>query len=299
MLKQQILEIKKEKKAIILAHHYQSMEVKEVADFVGDSLELSKIAANLECDRIVLCGVKFMAETAKILAPNKKVLLPNLGAGCPMADMVTSDDVLELKNKYPQAQVVTYVNSSADVKAVSDICCTSSNAAKIIRSMKSDEIIFVPDQNLAKYTQNLCPEKTIHIWRGFCPTHHIITREMAEKRRAEYPEAVLFSHPECKPEVLEVSDDIGSTAQIIEMSKRTDAKQIIIGTEMGVVESLRVMLPEKEFIPLNDHMICPNMKKTTLEDVYRVLSEDSNEIILDETIAQKAKNAIFKMIERS
>jgi len=299
MLSNEIIRLKKEKKAVILAHHYQCMEVKAIADFVGDSLELSKIAANLECDRIVLCGVKFMAETAKILAPNKIVLLPNLEAGCPMADMVTSEDVLMLKEKYPNAQVVTYVNSSAEVKAVSDICCTSSNASKIVQSMESNEIIFVPDQNLAQFTQLTSKDKTIHLWRGFCPTHHIITREMVEKRRAEFPNAVLYSHPECKPEVLELSDYVGSTAQIIERCKKSEAKEIIIGTENGVVDSLRELLPEKVIIPLNEHMICPNMKKTTLDDVYRVLQDDSNEIILEDHISELAKKAIFNMIERS
>ena len=298
-MKEDIIRLKKEKHAIILAHHYQSMDVKEVADFVGDSLELSKIAATLDCDKIILCGVKFMAETAKVLAPDKRVYLPNADAGCPMADMVTVDDVIELRTQFPNAKVVTYVNSSAGVKAVSDICCTSSNAVKIAKSMESDEIIFVPDQNLAQFTQKSCPEKEIHLWRGFCPTHHIIDRKMTEKCLSENPGAVLYSHPECKPEVLECSDFVGSTAQIIEKCKTSDAKKIIIGTELGVVESLRAMLPEKEFIMLDEKMICPNMKKTTLEDVYNVLVHGCNEIILEAVIVEQAKKAIFNMIERS
>jgi len=296
---EEILRLKKEKNAKILSHHYQSLEIKEVSDFVGDSLELSKVAAKIDCDMIILCGVHFMAETAKMLAPEKRVFLPNAAAGCPMADMVTIDKLLEMKELYPEAVVVTYVNSSAAVKSVSDICCTSSNAVKIVRSIEAQEIIFVPDQNLGQYVQNQCPEKTIHIWKGFCPTHHRVTKLETISRINELSDAVLFAHPECRPEVLELADFIGSTAQIIEACKTTDARRIIIGTEQGVVDTLKQILPEKEFYMLDEQMVCKNMKKTTLEDILAVLKYESGEIHIDQEVAENATRAIAKMIERS
>mgnify|MGYP004702815693 CR=1 FL=1 len=291
-MKEEILKLKSEMNAVILAHHYQSMAVKEVADFVGDSLELSKIASTLEQPVVVLCGVHFMAETVKMLSPEKKVYLPNRDAGCPMADMVTSERLMALKELHPDAAVVTYVNSSAEVKAISDICCTSSNAVKIVRSMKEKKIIFVPDQNLGQYVQSQCPDKEIILWKGFCPTHHRVTH-------VTIPEgAVFFAHPECRPEILKEADFIGSTGQIIEACKKTSANQILIGTEMGVVDSLRVALPDKTFYAL-DTMICPNMKKTTLEDIRNTLLGLNEEIVVPQEIAEKAKGAIEKMIERS
>lgn len=298
-MKEAILKLKKEKNAVILSHHYQSMAIKEISDYIGDSLEMSKIAANLDCDIIVLCGVHFMAESAKILAPDKKVFLPNAEAGCPMADMVTKERLDMLKEKHPEAVVVTYVNSSAEVKAISDICCTSSNAVKIVKSLESDEIIFVPDQNLGHYVASQCPEKTIHLWKGFCPTHHRVTGEEALKVKAEHPDAVLFAHPECRPEVLAHADFIGSTAQIIEACKLSDAAHIIIGTEKGVVDTLEKMLPEKRFTLMDPYMVCRNMKKTTLEDVYEVLAHEKGEIHLDTSTADFAKRSIVKMMERS
>lgn len=296
---EEILRLKKEKNAVILSHHYQSLEIKEVSDFVGDSLELSKVAAKIDGDMIILCGVHFMAETAKMLAPEKRVFLPNAAAGCPMADMVTVDKLLEMKDQFPDAVVVTYVNSSAAVKSVSDICCTSSNAVKIVNAIASNEIIFVPDQNLGQYVQKQCPDKTIHLWKGFCPTHHRVTRLETLTKINEISDAVLFAHPECRPEVLELADFIGSTAQIIEACKNSDAKKIIIGTEQGVVDTLKQILPGKEFFMLDDQMVCKNMKKTTLEDVYNVLNEEIGEILVDPIVAENATKAIAKMIERS
>ena len=241
-MKEEILKLKDERNAVILAHHYQSIEVKEVADFVGDSLELSKIATTLGQSMVLLCGVHFMAETVKILSPEKKVFLPNRDAGCPMADMVTSERLLTLKEQHPEAAVVTYVNSSADVKAVSDICCTSSNAVKIVKSMKEKKIIFVPDQNLGQYVQTQCPEKEIILWKGFCPTHHRISNVVI-------PDGfVFYAHPECRPEILKEAQFIGSTGQIIEACKISQDDKILIGTEMGVVDTLRSLLPNKEFI---------------------------------------------------
>ena len=296
---EEILRLKKEKNAMILSHHYQSLEIKEVSDFVGDSLELSKVAAKIDCDMIILCGVHFMAETAKMLAPEKRVFLPNMAAGCPMADMVTADKLIEMKVQYPEAVVVTYVNSSAAVKSVSDICCTSSNAVKIVSSVEAQEIIFVPDQNLGQYVQKQCPDKTIHLWKGFCPTHHRVTQLETLDRLNKISNAVLYAHPECRPEVLELSDFIGSTAQIIEACKSTEASKIIIGTEQGVVDTLRKILPEKEFFMLDEQMVCKNMKKTTLEDILTVLVKEKGEITIDQKVAENASRAIAKMIERS
>ena len=298
-MKEAILKLKKEKNAMILSHHYQSMAIKEISDYVGDSLELSKIAANLACDVIVLCGVHFMAESAKILAPDKKVLFPNAEAGCPMADMVTKERLEMLKSQYPDAVVVTYVNSSADVKAISDICCTSSNATQIVKSIEADEIIFVPDQNLGRYVQTQCPEKNIHLWKGFCPVHHRVTRADVQKVKDAYKDAVLYAHPECRPEVLEMADFIGSTAQIIEACKTRADEHIIIGTEKGVVDTLEKLLPHKKFTMLDSHMVCKNMKKTTLENVYEVLKHETGEIFVDEAVAKAAHSSIIKMMERS
>ncbi len=291
-MKEEILKLKDERNAVILAHHYQSIDVKEVADFVGDSLELSKIASALNQTTVLLCGVHFMAETVKILSPDKKVYLPNREAGCPMADMVTSERLLTLRAQHPDAAVVTYVNSSADVKAVSDVCCTSSNAVKIVNSMEEKKVIFVPDQNLGQYVQTQCPDKEIILWKGFCPTHHRITNVMI-------PEGyVFYAHPECRPEVLKEATFIGSTGQIIEACKTSTDSKILIGTEMGVVDTLKRLLPDKSFICL-ESMLCPNMKKTTLEDILQVLKGNSEEIIVDEGVAQKARIAISRMIERS
>ena len=298
-MKEEILRLKREKNAVILAHHYQSLAVKEVADFVGDSLELSKIASKVDESRILLCGVHFMAETAKILAPQKRVFLPNKEAGCPMADMVTAERLAEMKMQYPEAVVVTYVNSSAEVKAISDICCTSSNAVKIVNSIDAKQILFVPDQNLGQYVQSLCPDKEIVLWRGFCPTHHRVTAQEVDARMAEFSGAVLFAHPECRPEVLSRADFIGSTAQIITACEESGAMEIVIGTEQGVVDTLRLKHPEKTFHLLDDAMVCKNMKKTTLEDIYYTLSEDRGEIFVDETVSKNAYGAIHRMMERS
>ncbi len=297
--KEEILKLKAEKKAVILAHHYQSMEIKEISDYVGDSLELSKIAAKVESNYIVFCGVHFMAESAKILSPEKRVFLPNMDAGCPMADMVTKERLEAMKAEFPNAKVVSYVNSSAEVKSISDICCTSSNAVNIVKSLDADEIIFVPDQNLGAYVSGFCPEKTIHLWKGFCPTHHRVTRPEVEKICELHPQAKLYVHPECRPEVLEMADFIGSTAQIIKACDESEEKSFIIGTEKGVIDSLKASHPNKDFIMMDEAMVCKNMKKTTLSDVLKSLTEDCGEIHVDEKTANLAKNAIFEMIERS
>lgn len=298
-IKEEILKLKIEKNALILAHHYQSMAIKEISDFVGDSLELSKIATKVDSNYIVFCGVHFMAESAKILSPEKRVFLPNSDAGCPMADMVTKERLEAMMTEFPNAKVVTYVNSSAEVKSISDICCTSSNAVNIVKRLEAQEIIFVPDQNLGAYVSGFCPDKTIHLWKGFCPTHHRTTGLEVQKIRSKYPSAKLFVHPECRPEILEMADFIGSTAQIIKACEISEDHSFIIGTEEGVIDTLKATHPEKEFYMMDDAMVCKNMKKTTLEDVLKTLKESYGEIQVEHDVATRAKSAILDMIERS
>ncbi|MBF4694530.1 quinolinate synthase NadA [Fusibacter ferrireducens] len=299
MLVEKIKTLKIEKKAMILAHHYQMEEIKAVADYVGDSLELAKIASDCEAETLILCGVYFMAETAKILSPHKKVILPNFKAGCPMAEMVTAELLKAEKQKYPNAQVVCYVNSSAEVKAESDICCTSSNAVKIVKSLKSKQVIFVPDQNLGHYTSKFVPEKEVILWKGFCPTHHRMDMKDIKSVRQHYPEAEILVHPECRPEIVDQADFVGSTSQIISYAQKSTAKVLVIGTEEGVMATLKHNSPEKEFVLLNSHFVCPNMKKTKLEDILRVLEMGGNEVLLDPNVSKRAYHAIQKMLEAS
>lgn len=294
-LKNEINRLKKEKNAIILAHYYQVGDVQEVADFVGDSFELSRKAKENSADTIVFCGVKFMAESAKILSPLKTVLLPVKEAGCPMADMADVSQVLEMKRKHPKAKVVTYVNSSAEVKAVSDICCTSSNAVKIVEKIDSDEIIFVPDKNLGSYVQEKVPNKKIILWDGYCRVHNRVTVDDVMKVKDENSDAEVLIHPECPKEVRNVADYIGSTSGIINYSKASDNKKFIIVTEQGVIYNMEKDEPDKEFIPIRG-MICSNMKKTFLIDVYNSLNEMKNEIEIEENMRLKAANALENML---
>lgn len=294
-----IKKLKLEKRAVILAHHYQSMAVKEVADFIGDSLELSRKASQETSDFIIFCGVHFMAESAKLLSPDKRVFLPNQNAGCPMADMATKEWVLEKKLEHPEAAIVSYVNTSAEVKSISDICCTSSNAIKIVSGLSENEIIFVPDQNLGSYVQKHVPSKNIHLWRGFCPTHHRVEADAVLSMKEKYPEALVLIHPECRPEVLALADVIGSTAQIIKTCEESDCEAFIIGTELGVVETLKKQFPSKRFYLLDEAMVCPNMKKTTLDDVIDTLVNQTGEIFIEEEIQASASQAIKAMLERS
>ncbi len=296
---QEIKRLKEEKNAVILAHYYQQPEIYEIADFIGDSLELSKKAAGTEAPLIVFCGVRFMAETAKILSPEKTVLLPAMDAGCPMADMITADDVLELKKIYPEAAVVTYVNSSAETKAVCDYCCTSSNAVKLVREIPEKEIIFVPDKNLGAYIQDQVPEKKLYFWEGFCPVHHRVEEAEVDRKRAEYPGAEVVVHPECQPEVVAKADFAGSTTQIIKRAVASTSRQVIIGTEVGVVKKLSAEYPDKEFILLSDSLLCPNMKKTSLEDVLRVMEHNENVIEVPEDIRVNALSALERMMQYS
>lgn len=291
--------LKREKNAIILAHHYQTEEIKAVADYIGDSLELARIATNCEEETLILCGVYFMAETAKILSPSKRVILPNMDAGCPMADMITAERLIEEKKKHPNAKVVCYVNSSAEVKAESDICCTSSNAVEIVKNLNADEILFVPDQNLGHYVSLFAREKKVILWRGFCPTHHRIEVADLETVVKANPTAEVLVHPECKPEIVERADFVGSTSQIIKYAKESTNKTLIIGTEDGVMDTLKKNSPEKTFISLHPCFTCPNMKKTTLENVLNVLETGENEIFLDEDIRIRSFKAIDDMLTAS
>lgn len=296
---QEINRLKEEKDAIILAHNYQIPEVQEVADIVGDSLALSKAAAEVDNKLIVFCGVHFMAESAKILSPSKKVLLPARDAGCPMADMITAEDLRKYKAENPNTTIVTYVNSSAEVKAESDICCTSSNALKIIKSLDTDNILFVPDQNLGRYVKEKVKDKNIELWPGFCITHHRVKGTEVDKVRKAHPDAEILAHPECNEEVVNAADFIGSTSQIINYAAESAKDKFIIGTEMGVLHKLEKDNPNKKFYLLSTGLICANMKKTTLKDVYEGLKNDQHEIHVDEEIRKKALKSLDRMLELS
>lgn len=295
-LQSEIIRLKKEKNAIVLAHHYQMDAIQQVADFVGDSLALSKIAMDIKEDRIIFCGVKFMAETAKILSPEKKVILPVIEAGCPMADMVTAKQLRKVKKQYPNAKVVCYVNSSAEVKAESDICCTSSNAVAVIKSIDAKQILFVPDQNLGTYVASQVKDKEIILWQGYCIVHHQLRHECLVHIKEKYPNAPILVHPECRPQIVNHADFVGSTAQIIKRAGELKDKKIIIGTEKGILYTLKKQNPHKDFILLSERLTCLNMKKTSLEDVKDALENERYTIEVDPIIREKAYRALKKMI---
>jgi len=292
----EIKRMKKEKNAVIVAHNYQIDEVQDLADVVGDSFKLSQYCASTDADVVVFCGVHFMAESAKVLSPDKTVLLPEIHAGCPMADMVTARALREEKKKYPEAAVVCYINSSAEVKAECDICCTSSNAVKVVKSLPNKEILFVPDQNLGSFIAKQIPEKTVHLWQGYCITHHRVVESDVKKAKEIHPDALFLVHPECRPQVVEMADFVGSTAQIIEYAQKSPHKKFLIGTEMGVMHKLKKDSPDKLFYMLSTGMICPNMKKTTVESVYFSLKEMRYEITLEKNVAESAKKALGAML---
>jgi quinolinate synthase len=292
----EIRELREKKNAIILAHSYQSSEVQQIADFVGDSLALSRKARDSDADILVLCGVRFMAESAKILNPDKKVLLAALDAGCPMADMVTPEDMRRLRAQRPGAAVVCYINSSAAVKAECDICCTSSNAVRVVRSMPQHDITFVPDRNLGQYVAAQVPDKRIILYAGYCPIHDRITPEQARAARTAHPEALLLVHPECPREVTQLADYVGSTAGIIEYAKRSDGREFIIGTEEGIFHALTRDNPGKVFHPLVPDFTCPEMKKTTLSDVRDALKYERFAIEVDPDTAKKARASLDRML---
>ncbi|MFH1868762.1 MAG: quinolinate synthase NadA [Candidatus Omnitrophota bacterium] len=298
-LKERILELKRERNAVIIVHNYQRDEVQDIADITGDSLALSKAAVKIDADVIVFCGVYFMAETASILNPNKKVLLPVKEAGCPMADMVTPEEVRAKKREYPGASVVCYVNTSADVKAESDICCTSRNAVEIVKSMKERQIIFVPDKNLAKYVQTKAPEKDIIMMEGFCPTHIRVHPEQVKMCKKLYPKAEFIAHPECNPDVLMLADHISSTSGMLGYVKHSKAKEFIIGTEMGMLYRLKQENPDKRFYVPTDNLICESMKLTTLGWVVHSLELMVYEVKVPEDIRNRAKGAVDRMLSVS
>ena len=293
---EQILALKKKKNALILAHYYQTSDVREIADIVGDSFEMAKRAKEAKEELLVICGVRFMAESAKILNPTKTVLLPAKNAGCPMADMITAQDVYALREKHPKAAVVCYVNSSADVKAAGDICCTSSSAVSIVRSLPENQIIFIPDRNLGAYVATQVPEKEIILFEGYCPIHDRITVGDVESAMNAYPGAKLLVHPECRPEVLAFADYIGSTAGIINAAKSSEAIDFIIGTEREIASHLNELLPMKRFYPLTGGFMCPNMKKTRLANIIDVLENDDVGIVLDNDVFVGAARSLERMV---
>ncbi len=292
-----ITKLKKELNAVIIAHNYQLPEVQDIADHLGDSLELSRMSAAFNEKIIVFCGVKFMAETAKILSPNKTVLLPEISAGCDMAQMTEPWKLEEMKNKYPDAKVVTYVNTTAEIKAMSDICCTSANAVEVVKSMRSNRIIFVPDRNLASYVQRFT-DKEIIPYDGYCYVHDQFTIEDIEKARSKHPDSVVFLHPESPKEVADIADFILSTGGMIRQAKETN-KDIIVGTENEMVYRLKREYPNKNFYPLKENppAICTNMKKITINSVLKALENQQYSINIDDEIAEKAFNAINAMLK--
>lgn len=319
-LVEDILRLKSERRALILSHNYQRPEVQDIADFVGDSLELSRTAAGIECDVIVFCGVHFMAESASILSPDKIVLLPEPEATCPMAAMITVGQprkvwktfpgyevqptfifphdftLMDIKAQYPGVPVVAYVNTTADVKAESDICCTSANVVKVVESLPEDRVICIPDRNLSAWAQKNTGKKIIS-WDGFCHVHDRVTKEDVYKARKEYPDAVLMAHPECRIEVLELADHVTSTSGMLRFARSSDAKRFIVGTEIGIIHRLKKENPDKDFYPLRKDMICPNMKKTTLMSVLRSLKEMRHIIKVEEDIRIRARNALDRMLK--
>ncbi len=294
-LQERIDELKKERNAVILVHNYERGEVQDIADFVGDSLELSQKAAGSDADVIVFCGVRFMAETASILCPDMTVLLPDAGAGCPMADMITAEQLREKKKELPNATVVTYVNSSAEVKAESDLCCTSANGVKIVASIDNEEILFVPDQYLGQYIVSKTGKK-MTLWPGYCPTHAGIEPEDIVRRKQEHPQAKVVVHPECRPEVIALADEAASTSGIIRYAGREDVSELIVGTEIGIIHRLAKENPGKKFIPISDKTICPDMKLITLEKVLKSLETMTPQVKVPEEIRIRAKSAVDRML---
>ncbi len=295
-VKQQIKDLLKEHNAVLLAHNYMRDEVQEIADFTGDSLALSIEASKTAADVIVFCGVHFMAESAAILSPGKKVLLPRPDAGCPMADMVTAAELEALRAKHPGVPVVTYVNSSAEVKAHSDICCTSANALTVVRSLQEQELIFVPDRNLGRWVATFVPEKRFIFWEGFCPTHERMTVAAVLQKKAEYPDALFICHPESAPEVSALGDHVCSTSGMFDYCRTSPASTFIVGTEAGILYKLRLENPGKEFILASPALFCPNMKLTSLEDVLVSLQTLSPVVTVPEEIRIRAKRALDRML---
>lgn len=292
--------LKSELKAVILAHNYQIPEIQAVADFVGDSLELALKASQLKgVEYIFFCGVNFMAETAKILNPRCKVVVPDEKAGCPLADMITPEEVDELKSLHPKAPVVAYVNTTAAVKAKVDICCTSSNAAKVVSSLDEEKIIFVPDRNLGLFVKRQVPDKEIVLWDGFCPTHMRFTVEDVETARRKHPDAVIMVHPECREEVQLSADYVLSTGGMFRLPSEISAKEFVVGTENGMIYRLSTSYPDRKFYPLNEYATCPNMKKNTLQKLLEQMRKPEKIIEVEQETADRARRAIERMLRIS
>lgn len=293
---EEIIRLKKEKNAIILVHNYQRPEIQNIADSLGDSLGLARKAAKTDAQIIIFCGVRFMAETAKILSPEKMVLLPRKEAGCPMADMITAEDLRILKEKYPGAKVVSYVNTNADVKAESDICCTSANAIEVVRNIEAERVIFTPDKNLAAYCQRFV-DKEIIPWNGYCYVHEKIRKEEVRLAKEKFPDALLLVHPECNPSVIDLADEVLSTSGMLNFAEKSDKKKFLIGTEEGLIYRLKKENPGKEFYAAGTAKMCRNMKLTTLNDVYSSLKEERYAIELSEGIIKSAQKALMEMLK--
>ena len=302
-VQQQILEMKKEKDICILAHSYQAKEIVEIADITGDSYKLSVEAAKVDNKNILMCGVHFMAETAKMLSPDKRVYLANPEAGCPMAEQMDPDMIMAMKQREPDRKVVCYVNTTAALKAVCDVCVTSSSAVKIVKGMEDKKILFIPDCNLGSFVAKACPDKDIKLLQGGCPVHASVTKADLEAARAAHPNALVLVHPECVEAVTSQADYAGSTSGIMEYAAKSDAKEFIIGTEISIAEHLQYRFPEKKFYILSKKIICPNMKITTLMDVYSTCkaidtpnTSDAFEILMEDELIRKAKVCIDEMI---
>lgn len=294
---EKIQALKEQKNAVIMAHYYVEDEVQEIADYIGDSYYLSDMATKIDADIIVLCGVKFMGESAKVLNPDKKVLLPAYDADCPMAHMATVDKIHEVRNQYDDIAVVCYVNSTAELKAESDVCVTSANALKIVKALPNKNIFFIPDQNLAHYIADQLPEKNFIFNDGFCHVHHTITVEQIKAAKKARPNALVLVHPECKPEVTALADYIGSTSGIINFATNSEAKEFIVSTEMGVMYELKKKNPEKKFYTAGNMQICPNMKKINLDNILHVLETEESEVHMEQNLIDAAHKPMLRMLE--
>ncbi|MBQ5851138.1 MAG: quinolinate synthase NadA [Lachnospiraceae bacterium] len=297
ILREKIEALKKQKNAVIMAHYYVEDDVQELADYIGDSYYLSDMATRIDADIIVLCGVKFMGESAKVLNPDKKVLLPAADADCPMAHMAEIDKINEVRKQYDDVAVVCYVNSTAELKAASDVCVTSANALKIVKELPNKNIFFIPDQNLAHYIADKLPEKNFIFNDGFCHVHHTITTEQIKAAKQARPDALVLVHPECKPEVTAMADYVGSTSGIIKFATESDAKEFIVSTEMGVMYELKKRNPDKKFYTAGNMQVCPNMKKITLGKILHVLETEQSEVIMDKSLMDAAHLPMIRMLE--
>ena len=299
-LQDKIIKLKKETDTAILAHSYQAREIVEIADFTGDSYKLSVDATKTDAKNIIFCGVHFMAETAKMLSPEKRVFLANKDAGCPMAEQMDRDLIAQIREKEPERTVVAYINTTASLKTVCDVCVTSSSALRIVRALDTDKILFIPDCNLGSWVQKQCPEKDIKLLNGGCPTHAALTVAEVRKAKAEHPDALFLVHPECVPAVTELADYVGSTSGIMDFAKKSDKKEFIIGTETSIAEHLQYECPDKKFYPVTKDIVCRNMKLTTLPDVYNTLLGMDNgeafEMLMSDELIASARKCIDEMI---